>query len=323
MSVADKLNKYNAWLLATRRRSPLTMEAYVRELKALALWLEENNSNIDNAKTVELLEFLAFRSSSGLSASTMARIMSGLRSYYKFLRIEGIRQDDPTELLESPRKKKTLPDVIKQDDINLMLSSINIADPRGLRDRAMFELIYSCGLRISEAASLKFDALYLEEGFVRVIGKRKKERLLPFGLEAKEWLQRYISEAWPILSKGRHTDWLFLNREGKGISRKGVWKRFSEIRLASGVEGKVHSLRHSFATHLLAGGADLRTVQELLGHADISTTQIYTHVNPEDLAAAHRQFFPGAQTKTAKKKELGSAASSKALSGVYNKGREK
>jgi len=292
MAARDPLERYGAWLIATKRRSPLTLEAYVREARSLSSWLGERGGRAETAAVAELLEYLASRRASGLSPRTMARIMSSLRSYYKFLRIEGLRADDPTELLESPRQERTLPDVIRRDDVNLMLSAIDIATPGGLRDRALFELIYSCGLRISEAAGLRLDALYLPERFVRVVGKRRKERILPFGEEARAWLERYLDEARPLLARGPASDLVFLNRSGRGISRKGVWKRFSELRDQSGVEGKVHSLRHSFATHLLAGGADLRTVQELLGHADISTTQIYTHVEAEDLAAAHEACFP-------------------------------
>ncbi len=218
--------------------------------------------------------------------------MSGFRGFFKFLRLEGLRADDPTELLESPKQERNLPDVIRKDDVNLMLGTIDLSTPGGLRDRALFELIYSCGLRISEAASLNFDSLYLSERFIRVMGKRRKERMLPFGEEALTWLRRYLDEGRPSLEHGKRSDRVFLNRAGRGISRKGVWKRFSELRLASGVDGKVHSLRHSFATHLLAGGADLRTVQELLGHADISTTQIYTHVDADDLAIVHEACFP-------------------------------
>lgn len=292
MAERDSIDRYGAWLVATRRRSPLTLEAYVREARSLSAWLAERGARPETAQVADLLEFLAMRRAAGLSPRTMARIMSSLRSYYRFLRVEGIRADDPTELLESPRQERSLPDVIRQDDVNLMLSSIDLGSPGGLRDRALFELIYSCGLRISEAAGLRLDALYLSEGFVRVVGKRRKERILPFGEEARSWLERYLSEARPLLAKGRPNDRVFLNRSGGGISRKGVWKRFSELRSQSGVEGKVHSLRHSFATHLLAGGADLRTVQELLGHADISTTQIYTHVEAEELANAHGDCFP-------------------------------
>jgi integrase/recombinase XerD len=195
-----------------------------------------------------------------------------------------------------------------------MLESIDLSTPGGIRDRALFELIYSCGLRISEASTLCFDSLYLKERFIRVVGKRRKERILPFGEEASAWLERYLDEARPALEKGRRSDRVFLNRSGKGISRKGVWKRFSELRLASGVGGKVHSLRHSFATHLLAGGADLRTVQELLGHADISTTQIYTHVDAEELAEAHEAFFPRSRSND-------EASSAAARCGVPDAGR--
>ncbi|HWP69238.1 MAG TPA: tyrosine-type recombinase/integrase, partial [Rectinemataceae bacterium] len=147
-------------------------------------------------------------------------------------------------------------------------------------------------LRISEAAGLTFDRLYLKERLLRVVGKRKKERIVPFGDEAHMWLEKYLKEARPHFEKGRKSDLVFLNQEGRGISRKGIWKRFSGIRAVSGVSAKVHTFRHSFATHLLAGGADLRTVQELLGHSDISTTQIYTHIEEEALQGYHREYFP-------------------------------
>ncbi|HPB65834.1 MAG TPA: site-specific tyrosine recombinase [Spirochaetales bacterium] len=314
MAGRDSIDRYGAWLLAARRRSPLTLEAYVREARSLASWLGERGLAVETALVTDILEYLAYRRSSGLSARTMARIMSGIRGFFKYLRLEGLRSDDPTELLESPRQERSLPDVIRADDVNLMLGSIDVATPGGLRDRALFELIYSCGLRISEAASLTFDSLYLKERFIRVVGKRRKERILPFGDEARSWLTRYLEEGRPALEKGRRSDRVFLNRSGAGISRKGVWKRFSELRDASGVDGKVHSLRHSFATHLLAGGADLRTVQELLGHADISTTQIYTHVDAEDLAVAHAAYFPRSGDRA-------QGASAEARDGVSDTGR--
>jgi integrase/recombinase XerD len=288
----DSIERYGTWLLTARRRSPLTLEAYVREARALSSWLSGRGVALESANVDSILEYLAYRRASGLGPRTIARIMSSIRGFYKYLRLEGLRSDDPTGLLESPRQVKSLPDVIKAQDVNLMLGAIDIKTPGGLRDRALFELIYSCGLRISEAAALGFDSLYLKERFIRVVGKRRKERILPFGEDALNWLERYLAEGRPALEKGRRSERVFLNRAGKGISRKGVWKRFSELRIASGIGGKVHSLRHSFATHLLAGGADLRTVQELLGHADISTTQIYTHVDADDLAMAHEAYFP-------------------------------
>jgi len=314
VSHRDPIARYGDWLLAARRRSPLTLEAYVREARSLEAWLSARGTSVETALVADILEFLASRRASGLSARTMARIMSSIRGLFKYLRLEGIRTDNPTELLESPRQERHLPDVIKADDVNLMLGSIDISTPGGLRDRALFELIYSCGLRISEASTLCFDSLYLKERFIRVVGKRRKERILPFGGEAADWLKRYLDEARPELEKGRRSDRVFLNRSGRGISRKGIWKRFSELRIASGVGGKVHSLRHSFATHLLAGGADLRTVQELLGHADISTTQIYTHVDAEELALAHDIYFP----RTRSVEEI---ASAKARGGVADTGR--
>lgn len=296
MTGRDPVSRYGAWLLAARRRSPLTLDAYLREARLLESWLGERASTLETATTSDLLEYLVNRKVSSpdaaLKSRTMARILSGLRGLFRFMRQEGLRADDPTELLESPRQERSLPDVIKAVDVDRMLAAIDVESPGGLRDRALFELIYSCGLRISEAASLSFGMLFLGERIIRVTGKRRKERIIPFGEEAARWLTTYLAEGRPALERSPRNDRIFLNRSGRGISRKGIWKRFSELRLISGVDGKVHTLRHSFATHLLAGGADLRTVQELLGHADISTTQIYTHVDAEDLGKAHADFFP-------------------------------
>jgi integrase/recombinase XerD len=286
------VDRYGAWLLAARRRSPLTLDAYLREARALEAWLAGRDSSLEKVGQSELLEYLVYRRSSGVGARTLARVVSGLRGLFKFMRLEGLRGDDPTELLESPRQERALPGVLRPEEVNSFLDAIDDSTPGGLRDRALFELIYSCGLRISEAASLSFDMLYLDERIIRVTGKRRKERIVPFGDAAAAWLVRYLEEGRPLLEKRLRSDRVFLNRSGKGISRKGVWKRFDELRTASGVVGKPHTLRHSFATHLLAGGADLRTVQELLGHADIATTQIYTHVDAEALRKTHAEFFP-------------------------------
>jgi len=292
----DPVSRYGAWLLTARRRSPLTLEVYLREARLLESWLHGRALSLETAQTSDLLAYLVNRKVSGsetaLKSRTMARILSGLRGLFRFMRQEGLRADDPTELLESPRQERSLPDVIKAVDVDRMLAAIDVGSPGGLRDRALFELIYSCGLRISEAASLSFGMLFIGERIIRVTGKRRKERIIPFGEEAARWLAAYLAEGRPALERSPRNDRIFLNRSGRGISRKGIWKRFSELRLVSGVDGKVHTLRHSFATHLLAGGADLRTVQELLGHADISTTQIYTHVDADDLGQAHADFFP-------------------------------
>jgi integrase/recombinase XerD len=293
-------SRYRAYLIAARKRSPLTAEVYLRESTTLQRFLAERGSSPESATSAELLGYLVWRqsgaresreSATALSRKTMARIVSSLHAFYKFMRLEGIRLDDPSELIETPKQERALPSVLALEEVDRFLASIDPSTPRGLRDRALFELIYSCGLRISEAADLSFDRLYLRERVIRVIGKGRKERLVPFGEEAALWLERYIEEGRPALMKGR-SDRVFLNQAGKGISRKGIWKRFDGLRDSSGVKAKVHTFRHSFATHLLAGGADLRTVQELLGHSDISTTQIYTHIEAESLQDYHRDFFP-------------------------------
>jgi len=317
------VDRYRAYLIAARRRSPLTAEVYLREASLLLSWLAEHGGRPEECRSDDVLGFLVWRQSGAaglipddedpseadaedgdaedveegrdahkLSHKTMARVISSVHSFFKFLRLEGIREDDPSELIETPKQERKLPDVLAPEAVDRFLASIDESTPNGLRDRALFELIYSCGLRVSEAATLAFDGLFLEEKVVRVLGKRRKERIIPFGDDAAAALARYLSEARPLLAKGSRSDRVFLNRAGKGISRKGIWKRFDLIRQSAGVEAKVHTFRHSFATHLLAGGADLRTVQELLGHTDISTTQIYTHVEPRTLGEFHGDYFP-------------------------------
>jgi len=309
----DLVAGFRDWLLAARRRSPLTADVYLREAQLLIGWLSERNLAVESCASVDIVSFLVWRQSSlplsmeeeepastsdkaetraPLSRKTMARVVSSLHAFFKFLRLEGLRADDPSALIETPKQERLLPSVLSLEEIDRFLASLDTESPRGIRDRALFELIYSCGLRISEASSLTFDRLYLEERVIRVLGKRKKERLVPFGEEAAAALRRYIEEARPALAKSKRSDRVFLNQGGRGISRKGIWKRFDLARRETGVDAKVHTFRHSFATHLLAGGADLRTVQELLGHSDISTTQIYTHIDSASLAEYHGDFFP-------------------------------
>ena len=283
-------SSYKAHLLMVRKRSSLTVEVYLRELSRLEQFLEHSGKNPLTASSEDILAYLVNRQSEGLSRTTMARVVASIHSLFKYLQLEGLREDDPSLLIRTPKQSRTLPEVLRPEEVDRFLASINPDSPNGLRDRAIFELIYSCGLRISEAASLTFDRLYLKERLLRVTGKRKKERLVPFGDDAHYWLEKYLEEGRPHLAKGKHSNLVFLNQEGNGISRKGIWKRFSGVRAAAGVHAKVHTFRHSFATHLLAGGADLRTVQELLGHSDISTTQIYTHITDKQLREVHKKF---------------------------------
>jgi len=333
----ELLDRYRTYLLAERRKSPLTAEVYLREASLLLAWLSQRGLEAESCASSDLVGFLIWRQAgqaaapaetsgsretdgttesrrkpeggaairgaqaprrdkaeetSALSRKTMARIVSSLHSLFRFLKLEELRADDPSSLIETPKQERSLPAVLSPEEIDRFLAAIDTGTPQGLRDRALFELIYSCGLRISEASTLSFDGLFLDERVIRVLGKRKKERLIPFGDDAALWLRRYLDEARPKLQKSLRSERVFLNHSGKGISRKGIWKRFDLIKQALGMDAKVHTFRHSFATHLLAGGADLRTVQELLGHSDISTTQIYTHIEPESLSEYHHDYFP-------------------------------
>jgi len=290
--VSILVRRFQAYLLSNRRRSVLTADVYIRELEMLESFLAPQGKTPLDAVGEDLLAYLVARAQAGLQRTTMARIVASLHSFYRFCLSEKLRSDDPSIQIRTPRQDRNIPDVLDSESIEHVLDSIDISTPNGLRDRALFELIYSCGLRISEAAGLTFQQLYLEEKLLRVFGKRRKERLVPFGEEALSWMVRYLTEARPLLEKHGKSDFVFLNQEGRGITRKGIWKRFSQIRAKSGVKAKVHTFRHSFATHLLAGGADLRTVQELLGHADIATTQIYTHVDEASLGMYHKEYFP-------------------------------
>jgi integrase/recombinase XerD len=199
---------------------------------------------------------------------------------------------NPSVHLELPRSSRRIPEVYTVEQVEAILEAVDTTTPAGIRDRFLFELIYSCGLRVSEAVSLTLDRVFPMEKLLRVVGKGSKERLIPMGEQALVWMHRYLCEGRPALLKDKKERALFINRSGSRLSRKGMWKRFKEVLALAGVEGKVHGLRHSFATHLLQGGADLRAVQTLLGHADIGTTQIYTHVDERQLHQQHRRYHP-------------------------------
>jgi integrase/recombinase XerD len=286
--------EYEAYLRYELRVADSTAGTYAAEARRFGRWLDALSLNASEIKGVDLESYVADRSGSELlSARTVSRIFSSLRSFFGFMRNAGYRSDDPSMDVERPKIGKHLPEVLELSEVERFLDSIDLDSPYGLRDRTLFELIYSCGLRVSEAANLELSQLFLKEGLIRIQGKGDKERLVPLGDEAERWLRTYLREGRPLLLKGpSETDRVFLNNRGEGLSRKGMWKRFKGIAVRADVEGKIHTLRHSFATHLLRGGADLRSVQELLGHADISTTQIYTHLNQDDLERAHKAYHP-------------------------------
>jgi integrase/recombinase XerD len=308
--VESRLPGYRSWLVSEKRLSKLTVDVYLREASFFLDWFERDGRDARLARSHELLEYLVARQSGKagrtegeadrangpnegvLARRTMARVISSLHSLFFYLVLSGTRKDNPAESIATPKLEARLPDVLSRDEVDAVLGAIEVDTPNGMRDRALFELIYSCGLRISEACHLSMSNLYREERIVMVTGKGRKERLVPFGAQAAQWLDRYLDEARPKLLGNKLSNWVFLNRFGKPISRKGIWKRFTEIREKSGLDARVHTLRHSFATHLLEGGADLRSVQELLGHSDIATTQIYTHVDSGELKRAYGKFSP-------------------------------
>lgn len=289
------VDSFQGYLVSELRLSPRSVETYVREVRLFLDYLGQQELSLVEVDSREISRYLISRTQgeSGVGQRTLARILSSLRSLFRFLNIEGRRPDNPAVLLDMPRAEHRVPEVLGVEEIDRLLEGIDLSKTVGLRDRALFELIYSCGLRVSEAAELTFSQMDLDEGLIRIRGKGNKERIVPVGEHAVEWLNRYLTYGRTELeSKKVRTDRIFLNNRGQGLSRKGVWKRFRELCDAIGVEAKVHTLRHSYATHLLAGGADLRAVQELLGHSDIATTQIYTHLDREDLKGYHEQYHP-------------------------------
>ncbi len=288
---------YEDHLAVDRRLSPLTTAVYAAEIRLLDQFAQEIGESLVRMKTQQVIDYVIKRTETGLRRTTTRKILSSLRSFFGFLVDEGIREDDPSRIIEIPSGGRSLPDVFTTWDVEDLLGVIPDDTPIGLRDRTLFELIYSCGLRISEACSLDTSRMYLEESLIRVVGKRDRERAVPMGRAAKEWMERYLLEGRSrLLSSRSVTEAVFISSRGTRLTRQGAWKKFRSYALASGLEGKVHTLRHSFATHLLRGGADLRVVQELLGHRDIRTTQIYTHVEGSQLKESHRKFHPGNRT---------------------------
>jgi integrase/recombinase XerD len=302
MKRGNLLREYQDWLLLELHLAENSISTYSGETSMLLLWATAGGYEPclmgpnDITAYIEARQGLGNKGEDNLSSRTVSRIMSSLRSFFDYLVISEYRQTNPLDKLKPPSMIHTLPQVMTIEDVDRFLGEIKTDSAFGIRDRALFEIIYSCGLRVSEAVELCLENIFIKEGLIRVLGKGSKERLIPLGEEAEFWLRRYLSETRNLLVKpGKRNTSLFLNNRGDGLSRKGMWKRFKEIALKAGVEGNIHTLRHSFATHLLRGGADLRSVQELLGHSDISTTQIYTHLNRNDLAQAHKKFHPRGQ----------------------------
>ena len=274
-----------------------SLESYRRDIRQLAIWLQGQHANLLQCQRYQLLEFLADRHQQGVGARSVARQLSAVKSFYRWLKREGRIEEDPALLIERPKTGRPLPKTLTEADVEALLAAPDVSTPLGLRDRAMLELIYATGLRVTELVTLTQSQINPRQGLVRVIGKGDKERLVPLGEEALHWLARYLREARPLLL-GDNQELLFPSRRGTCMTRQTFWHRIKQMAMVAGVEKKLspHTLRHAFATHLLNHGADLRVVQLLLGHSDLSTTQIYTHVAQQRLQDLYQKHHPRSGT---------------------------
>ena len=273
-----------------------TIDAYRRDLLAFASWLKEDSVDLTSASREDISRYQGVRLREGRKARSEARLLSSLRRFYRYLCREEIRESDPTAKIESPRIGRALPIGLTEQEVEGLLAEPDCGVPLGLRDRAMLEVLYASGLRVSELVNLTVEQVNMRQGLVRCVGKGNKERLVPLGEIALDWLQRYLLEARPDLLFGHATDDLFPTRRGKAMSRQAFWYLIKRYAKQASIFKPLspHTLRHAFATHLLNHGADLRVVQLLLGHADLSTTQIYTHVARERLKSLHETHHPRA-----------------------------
>jgi|SRR5574344_133484 integrase/recombinase XerD len=291
MTIDGLLDSFYTDLILVKRDSEQTAQTYKTSSKEFLNWCLNEKIKLKNVTVQNLMYYIVKRKTEGSKSLTLAKDISGMRSFGEYLVRKQIWSENLFLQLDKPKETRAIPKVLSIEQIDELLSDIDKTTPLGIRDDALFELIYSCGLRISEACDLLIANVHMEERLILVHGKGDKERLIPFGQQAYDKITIYLNEVRPLLTKGKSVPQLFVNYKGIGISRKGVWKRFKEIEAVSGIDAKVHTLRHSFATHLLSGGADLRSVQELLGHSDLSTTQIYTHITDDQLEKVHDKYF--------------------------------
>ena len=288
---------FKAYLQLEKSLSDHSVEAYLRDVTKLTEFLLAKGETKDPAAVdlKDLQKFIQFIGALGMTPSSQARIISGIKGFYKYCLTEEIVKSDPTALLEAPKLKRSLPDVLSFEEITAMIGNIDLSKPEGGRNKAILETMYSCGLRVSEVVNLKISCLYLDVDFIRVIGKGDKERLVPIGSEAIKFIRIYkdtIRLHQPI--KKDFEDYLFLNKNGKYLSRVMIFYIIKDLAKKGGINKNIspHTFRHSFATHLVEGGADLRAVQEMLGHESITTTEIYTHLDRDFLRSTLQQFHP-------------------------------
>jgi integrase/recombinase XerD len=294
MDTAALVDAFLDALWAERGLSPNTLQGYRQDLLKLATWLQARSIALPAARRDQLLDFLAAEVRAGRSPRSLARYLSGFRQYYRWLVRERQLQEDPTALIESPKLGRGLPKSISEAQVEQLLQAPDTATPLGLRDRAMLELMYATGLRVSELTQLGLGSLNLNQGVVRVLGKGDKERLVPLGEEAQTWMREWLQQGRPGLMGQATAPEVFVSARKAGLTRQAFWHMVRRHARTAGIQAAIspHGLRHSFATHLLNHGADLRVLQLLLGHSDLSTTQIYTHVAREGLKRLHEQHHP-------------------------------
>ena len=289
------LDQFLHYLIVEKGLSKNTIDAYSHGLTRFLSHLREQGiQEIQEAGKFHIRGFLLTLRRKNLNTKSIVRDLVAVRAFFRFLIQEGILESNPVEELESPKVARTLPEILTLKEIEQILEQPNLQTPLGIRDRAMLETLYATGMRVSELTQLPTHQVNLEGGYVLVYGKGSKERIIPLGGEAMKWVSAYLKTARRILSKGKESPFLFVNRSGRGMTRQRFWKSLKEYARRAGLRKRItpHLLRHSFASHLLERGADLRSVQMMLGHVDISTTQIYTHVAGERLKKIHKQYHP-------------------------------
>ncbi len=294
----DSLQDYLNYLSVERGLAKNTLESYGRDLRQYLSYLtEKKNLELKNSTQATVIGYLLLLQARGKATATLSRNLAAIKSYYHFLAREGLIERDPTINLDAPKQEKRLPRVLSVQDVERLLEQPDLKTPVGIRDRAMLEVLYATGLRVSELVSLKINDLNLEMSYIRCFGKGSKERIVPLGSVATKYVKIYLDHARKFLASSPYENTLFLNHHGKGLTRQGFWKiikKYAE-HLNLDIEITPHTLRHSFATHLLENGADLRSVQEMLGHADISTTQVYTHLTKDRIKEVYEKAHPRAR----------------------------
>ena len=297
MNKAAYHNGFKAYLKFERSLSEHSIAAYLNDIAKLEQYFYSLNQtlNVTNLKLKELREFISWLNALGMQASSQARIISGIKAFFNYLMMEEIITEDPTSLIEAPKLSRKLPDTLNITEINTLLAAIDASKSDGMRSKAIIEVLYGCGLRVSELSELRISNIFEETEFVKIIGKGNKERIVPIGGAALKVLAIYINEVRLHLSiKKGHEDFVFLNRFGSRLSRISIFTLIKSLSAKAGIHKTIspHTFRHSFATHLIEGGADLRAVQEMLGHASITTTEIYTHLDRDYLRSVITQYHP-------------------------------